>query len=231
MSNRDIGLNSSQREYFNRRIVNEFLRQFFLDFDRQEKERFDLETKKYEQDRKRLDLLLASSSTETIYGILKSNAPLNAQGEPEITAEYQAFMEDMICDSLKAEVGSMSLSSLKTWYGKFPGCMQIAALIAERQAKEETLKEQFGKLPTDLTGAQLDKWEQGKTDEQWQTKAASPNTSKFVEIASLGLSNDVKSIWADSLDILKTLSSDRSAPGELLKKDFGWPYNHFNLSA
>ncbi len=214
-----LGVLGSDREVFNRRIIFDLkLKAKFLDLRKQpgfsdrlrdetytnsliehlltefreEKERFHEQEEKYKRERIRQELLLSVASTEAMYSILKATAPLNAQGEPEITPEYEQMMAAMIADSLKSE--SSSLSTLQKWSGVFGGrSSAINTLIEDHQNKETELKNKFAKLPGDLTGSELDRFD-------------------FLDIKGdiKSITNDLKAIWL---------------------KQYGWPYENFNLTA
>lgn len=204
-------------ENYTRTLVEQLLSEF-----REEKERFNLEEEKYKRERIRQELLLSVASTESIYSILKATAPLNAQGEPEITPEYETYMAGMIADSLRSELGSMTKSDLKRWAGLYPEYPLVTGLVGNRVAQEELIKAKFGKLPGDLTGAELDKLANEHNVEVELTK----NTSLNIDIPNLdifGIADDVKSITSD----LKEIFSIKPVLIENLRKD----YNKFNLSA
>lgn len=232
-----LGVLGSDREVFNRRIIFDLkLKAKFLDLRKQpgfsdrlrdetytnslvehllaefrgEKERFNQEEEKYKRERIRQELLLSVASTESMYSILKATAPRNAQGEPEITPEYEQMMAAMIADSLKSE--SSSLATLQKWSRVFGGrSSALNTLIEDHQNKETELRNKFGKLPGDLTGDELDRL---VDDRSFINSIKIPNLN-VLDIADIkgdikSITNDLKVIWL---------------------KQYGWPYDSFNLTA
>ena len=190
-------------EYYARAIVEQLLAEF-----REEKERFNIEEEKYKRERIRQELLLSVVSTESIYSILKATAPLNAQGEAEITPEYRDYMASMIADSLRSEASSMTKSQLQRWEGLYPG--YISSLLDDHDAKEKAVIAKFGKLPGDFTGGELDKLANEHSLQAWG-KSVSFNNIKFPNLDLLGVATDFKEIKNDLGEILSTLSK-RSDP-------------------
>ncbi len=191
-----------------RRLTLKLLEEFY-----QEKDAFDQEQAKLKRDLIRQELLLSVSSTAAMQSILEATAPLNANGEPEITPEYQASMADMIADSLRSEASSMTKSELQQWAALYPGFTSISGLVSDREHQEEAIKRQFGKLPGDATGAELNKLVDKHSSQDWITKSVKFNPIKFPNLDFLGVVSDFKEIKKDLDGILTVLSqrSDRKA--------------------
>ncbi len=170
-----------------------------------EKDEFDLQQAKLKRELIQQELLLSVTSTESMYSILKATAPLNAQGEPEITPEYEQKMAAMIADSLRSEASSMPLASLQKWSGIFTANHAINTLVTDRQNKEAVVRAKLGKLPGDLTGDELDKLADEGSSQAWSNKAVSFNAIKIPDINRLDFADiggDIRSITKDLKDIL-----------------------------
>jgi hypothetical protein len=192
---------------YTKTLVEQLLTEF-----REEKERFHEQEEIYKRERIRQELLLSVASTESIYSILKATAP------NPMTPEYETYMAGMIADSLRSETSSMTRSQLKRWQGLYPGHTGISGLVDDHEVKEAALIAKLGKLPGDLTGAELDKLADEHSSEAWSAKSVDFNSIKLPDLALL----DVVDVVGD----IKTITQDLK---DIFRKKHGWPYDSFNI--
>lgn len=180
-------------------------------------------------------LELSTTSPEVIASIYKNNPPIGPDGKPQMTDAYMDFIARKVEPYIRADLANMSENDLLRWSNEFKSSAGISSLLKGHQNKLELVKSLVkAQLPEGLNGRELDELIGEHSNYAWLRESAEFNTKPAEAFDVLGIKNDL----ADIRDSLKVIGEHlfsgskgifRQGIEEGLRKEFGWPYESFNL--